>query len=1164
MNFTNTNNHYQVGGSLSTNATCYVVRQADQELLEHLEKGDFCYVFNSRQMGKSSLLVRTKQILKEQGWQATTVDMSVIGSEDVTVEQWYLGIMSNLYKNLRLGTVNNFLQWYKTKENISLIQIFSQFIEEILFTDIPDKNIVIFVDEIDSILSLKFPVDDFFSLIRFCYNQRATNPHYQRLTFALFGVATPTDLIKDKKRTPFNIGNPINLTGFTLVESQPLLQGLPEGINHPQILLREILNWTGGQPFLTQKVCQFVTDTFNYEDNLNDETSIISWVSNLIQEKIINNWEGQDEPEHLRTIRDRINYQTIFKARILGMYQVILAEEKILNDQSEEQTELILSGLVVKQGEYLRVKNRIYASVFNLDWVSRELSALRPYSQALSAWLYSQQKDESRLLRGQALQDALKWTQGKSLSDLDYKFIAASTAINQREIQQKLEADQARIIEEQLQREKQNSRSQKILSVLLSIAFLIVSTLAIITYQAYHQSAISEIKALVASSIGLFASDHQLEAMLAGIEAKRKFEKLGIEDDALAQQVETALNTTIYGTTEVNRLIGHQGGVYGAAISPDNQFIATSSSDKTAKIWQKDGKLLHTLIHPTTLRLLAVSPDSQLIITAGQNILYVWQKDGQLVKEIITDQETILGLTISPDGQYIASSGLNFTIKLWNLDGQLVTTITDQNVVNWDISFSPDSQKFATAGSDATVKIWNLEGKLLKTLVGHKNSVWDVAFCSNDTLVSVSGDKTGRIWRTDGTLLNILETHYSLFNTDCQNGAIATAGSDNVIQIWQTDGTLINYLRKHQANIYNFNFNRNADLLVSASEDGVVKLWQQNKQFIKPIYAYEEKIWDVATSPNSQIFVSVNMGKGIKVWDIDQEKNISYRNQSSEDLLTDQQVVAVAISADNEKMVTGNLEGQVKIWDLGNTNQSQLKLLKTLPQENAVLAIAISPDQEIIASAGNNGNIKLWDFQGNLLRKFPAHAEAIWRLAFSPDSQLLVSASADHTAKIWTKEGELLQTLQHNGIISGVDFHPITNQVITASSDDTIKFWNLDGKLAKSIVANSHGLMRIVVSPDGQFIATAGFDGMVKLWNSDGQLLAVLPGHNSSVLALTMSADGQYIISGGADGLLIVWNLPQIFALKNLEYACDWVKDYLHNSTELTDSQRHLCDGVNS
>ncbi|MEB3887421.1 hypothetical protein, partial [Lyngbya sp. CCY1209] len=66
----------------------------------------------------------------------------------------------------RLSREFNLKTWWKEADNISFLQRLSYFISEILLAAIPDEKIVIFVDEIDSILSLDFPVDDFFALIR--------------------------------------------------------------------------------------------------------------------------------------------------------------------------------------------------------------------------------------------------------------------------------------------------------------------------------------------------------------------------------------------------------------------------------------------------------------------------------------------------------------------------------------------------------------------------------------------------------------------------------------------------------------------------------------------------------------------------------------------------------------------------------------------------------------------------------------------------------------------------------------------------------------------------------------------------------------------------------------------------------------------------------------
>ena len=117
------------------------------------------------------------------------------------------------------------------------------------------EPIVIFVDEIDTTLSLEF-TDDFYAAIRYLYVARSTDSNLRRLSFVLIGVATPGDLIRDAKRTPFNIGQRVDLTDFTKEEALPLAEGLGLPSDKAQQVLGWVLDWTGGHPYLSQRLCR--------------------------------------------------------------------------------------------------------------------------------------------------------------------------------------------------------------------------------------------------------------------------------------------------------------------------------------------------------------------------------------------------------------------------------------------------------------------------------------------------------------------------------------------------------------------------------------------------------------------------------------------------------------------------------------------------------------------------------------------------------------------------------------------------------------------------------------------------------------------------------------------------------------------------------------------
>lgn len=357
----------QAGGGI------YIPRQADEELLNLCRDATFAYVLTPRQMGKSSLMVRTAQTLAEEGIRAVIVDLQELGAQ-VTAEQWYFGFLVKLDDQLMFNT--DVVSWWQEHEYLGVSQRLTLFCQQVLLAEVKER-VVIFVDEIDTTLSLEF-TDDFYAAIRYLYVARATNPEFQSLSWVLIGVATPSDLIRDPRRTPFNIGQRVDLTDFTFEEALPLADGLSLPTEEAKQVLRWVLKWTGGHPYLTQRLCGVLLKHMKSEGL---EAAGQSYVFNevLIDQIVSSTFFGvmSMQDNNLQFVRDMLVKWAPEKIYLLSTYRKIRQGKPPISDEDQSFiiSHLKLSGIVRPKHGFLCVRNRIYQEVFNNKWIRENLPA---------------------------------------------------------------------------------------------------------------------------------------------------------------------------------------------------------------------------------------------------------------------------------------------------------------------------------------------------------------------------------------------------------------------------------------------------------------------------------------------------------------------------------------------------------------------------------------------------------------------------------------------------------------------------------------------------------------------------------------------------------------------------------------------------------------------
>jgi WD40 repeat protein/serine/threonine protein kinase len=516
------------------------------------------------------------------------------------------------------------------------------------------------------------------------------------------------------------------------------------------------------------------------------------------------------------------------------------------------------------------------------------------------------------------------------------------------------------------------------------------------------------------------------------------------------------------------------------AFSPDGQYLASGSADHTVGVWDVEtGQEVFTLRgHTEPVFSVFFSPVGRRLASLGwdRGTVNFWElppeKPGARAAgaQVLTPRFSGRGQTaapwsaaFSPDGQRLAAAGgmANSNVRFYDATtGETLPPFEGHVFRTSGVAFSPDGRYLASTGMDWTVKLWDtVTGQEVLTLRGHADNTCRALFSPNGRrLASVSVDGTLKVW--DATPLEEAGERHSLtltghagmvygvaFSPDGRR--LASAGEDHTVKVWHAgSGQEIRTLGGHTNKPHCVAFSPDGRRLASGSLDRVVKLWDaETGQEILTLSGFTDLVRSLAFSPDGKRLATCGGLEVVQVRDLPTAERGVFTPplllRGHKDI-----VWSVAYCPDGEHIATASVDTTVRVW-----NAATGKEVRVLRGHNGmVFCVAFSPDGRLLASGGSDG-VKVWDWRsGQEVLRFPRqHTRHVFSVAFSPVGRYLASASWAEVI-VWDTstggEGKEVRRLGgHVGTIWDVAFSPDGQRLAVASGykgKGEIKIWDAD------------------------------------------------------------------------------------------------------------------------
>jgi WD40 repeat protein len=252
---------------------------------------------------------------------------------------------------------------------------------------------------------------------------------------------------------------------------------------------------------------------------------------------------------------------------------------------------------------------------------------------------------------------------------------------------------------------------------------------------------------------------------------------------------------------QMTDLKGHKGQVTSVAFSSDGPRILTVSTDRTARIWDVNGKPIAILEGSPAANKQSnfipngsFSPDGTRVITTINGLPQLWDASGNPVAALEGHTEIVSSVSFSPDSRFALTASSDCTARIWTIEGKPVAELKSHTGPVLSASFSADGSRIITASADNIARVWDTSGNVTAILGGHTGPVLSANFSPNGlSIVTVSADKTARLWEATGNAIVELATDKfqilsASFSPDGKRILTTSAGG---WQVWDIDGNLL-------------------------------------------------------------------------------------------------------------------------------------------------------------------------------------------------------------------------------------------------------------------------------------------------------------------------------------------------------------------------------------